>query len=390
VVAEAQSKGGDGLRAAHVPAVAIYRWSLLPASETFIRNEALALERYLPVFVGGLRERGLDLPRSRVLVSMPGGRARRAIRPRLPRYDPEGRLVRLCRERGVQLVHAHFGPDGLAALNLSQQLCVPLVVTFHGFDATMSDVALADARLGDYVRRRAELFAEARLLIGVSGFIAEELRLRGAPESKLRVHHVGVPLDRRTRDPQPEPVVLFVGRHVEKKGLGTLIDAMAGVRVTVPSARLVVVGDGPLRTAHEARSRELGLDAEFTGWLGPDEVAHRMRSARVMCVPSQRAADGDAEGLPTVIPEAGARGLPVVATRHSGIPEAIGEDRGGLLANEADVEAIADHLVAVLTDDALWRRLSEGARDNVRRNFDPQQQAAELEGLYDEALSGRS
>ena len=108
--------------------------------------------------------------------------------------------------------------------------------------------------------------------------------------------------------------------------------------------------------------------------------------ARVLCVPSRRAANGDAEGLPTVIPEAGAHGLPTVGTRHSGIPEAIGGDAGGLLADEGDVDGIAAALIAVLTDDDLWRRLSAGARDNVARNFDPQRQAEELEAIYDEVL----
>jgi colanic acid/amylovoran biosynthesis glycosyltransferase len=384
---EVDDRGSRAARDASV--VAVYRWTLLPPSETFIRNEALGLKRYSAVFVGGVREPGLQLPPSRTIVGMPGGHLRRDIRRRLPMYDPARRVERLCRARRVELVHGHFGPDGLSAMNLARELGVPLVVTFWGFDATMTDAALIDAGLGDYVQRRAELFDEADLLISVSGFIADELRARGAPDSKLRVHHVGVPLDSRPRTMQPDPVVLFVGRHVDKKGLGTLIDAMATVRAAVPAARLLVVGDGPLRTSHEARSRELGVDAEFAGWLTPTDVAEHMRTARVLCVPSQRAADGDAEGLPTVIPEACARGLPVVATRHSGIPEALGEDRGGLLANERDIETMARHLIAILTDDDLWRRLSESGRENARSNFDPHRQTAELESFYDEAMNRR-
>ena len=100
----------------------------------------------------------------------------------------------------------------------------------------------------------------------------------------------------------------------------------------------------------------------------------------MLCVPSRRAANGDAEGLPTVIPEAGAQGLPVVGTRHSGIPEAIGDESGGLLVDEGDVEGLARALTAVLTDDELWRRLSAGARDNVARHFDPRRQAAGARG----------
>ena len=184
-----------------------------------------------------------------------------------------------------------------------------------------------------------------------------------------------------------EPVVLFVGRHVEKKGLGDLLDAMARVRAAVPTARLLVVGDGPLRGELEEQARRLALDAEFAGWLAPDEVASRLREVRVLCVPSRRAANGDAEGLPTVIPEAAAQGLPVVGTRHSGIPEGIAEDCSGLLADEGDAEGLARQLTAVLTDDDLWRRLSAGALEHVAQHFDPQRQVDELEAIYDEAIT---
>ena len=376
-------------RLGHESVVAVYRRSLLPLSETFIRAEALALQRYSPIFVGRQREEGLDLPRGRVVVGMPGGSLQRAIRCRLPMHDADGRVAKACRARGVKLVYAHFGPDGLNALELARRLDVPLIVKFHGFDATMSDDALAAAGgiTADYVRRRSELFDGAAMLVAVSHFLAGELRCRGAPESKLRVHHVGVPLGPPPKRVLREPVVLFVGRHVEKKGLGDLIEAMAQVRASVPSARLVVVGDGPLRRQHQEHAQRLELNAEFVGWLTPGKVAEQLRRVRVVCVPSRRAANGDAEGLPTVIPEAGASGLPVVGTRHSGIPEAISDGRSGLLASEGDIDGIARRLIAVLSDSDLWWRLSTGARENLRLNFDPEVQAAELESLYDEVLS---
>jgi glycosyltransferase involved in cell wall biosynthesis len=369
--------------------VAIFRRAMLPRSETFIRNEALALERYSAIFLGARREEGLELPDDRVFIA-PAPRSRlQAARARLLGRTPTAVLARACREHGVRIVHAHFGQDAIPALDLARTLGVPLVVTFWGFDATMTDEALTahGGALAEYVQRRDEIFAEAALLIGVSRFITHELVLRGAPEDKLRVHHQGIPLR-----PAPDPGnggagVLFVGRHVEKKGLGDLLEAMSIVRAAVPDARLLLVGDGPDRPSHEARARELGVDVEFLGWRTPEEVRRYMASARVLCVPSRRAADGDAEGLPTVIPEALACGLPVVGTRHSGIPEAIGPDRGGLVADERDVEGLARHLTAVLTDGELWRRLSTSGRDNARRNFDPRLQTAELEGLYDEVLA---
>ena len=367
--------------------VAVYRSSLLARSETFIRNEALQLQRYAPLFVGETRaEGGLPLPEDAVVLGLPArGRYVKAVLRRTPGYQLR-RLARACRAREVALVHAHFGPDSLLALDLARRLGVPFVVTYNGFDATLYDDALRAGPYEHYLRRRAEMFGQAAAIIAISPFIGSELARQGAPEEKLRIHHSGVALGPPPPDGPREPVVLFVGRFVEKKGLGDLLEAMARVSATVPAARLVVVGDGAGRREQEEHARRLGVEATFAGWLPPDEVALRQREARVLCVPSRRAANGDAEGLPTVIPEAGAQGLPVVGTRHSGIPEGVGELARARLVEEGDVDGLARELTAVLTDDDLRQRLSAEAREHVARHFDPRRQAEELEAIYDEAL----
>jgi glycosyltransferase involved in cell wall biosynthesis len=302
--------------------------------------------------------------------------------------DARARFVAACRERGVGLVHAHFGPDGIGALELARDLGVPLAVTFHGFDATLTDAALTAAGFGDYVRRRAELFASAARLIAVSQFIADQLIAQGALADKVLVHHIGVPLGPPPEPTARRPEVLFVGRHVEKKGLADLIAAMERVQATVPDARLVAVGDGPLRAQLEAQARGRLRGVEFTGWLTSGQVGERMQAARALCVPSRRASDGDAEGLGQVILEAAARGLPTVATRHGGIPEAVGP--GGLLAPEGDVEALAARLTELLTDGERWRALAVAARAHAERDFDLETQTARLEAIYDELLSPTS
>ena len=324
------------------PVVAVYRSLLLAASETFIRSDALAFQRYAPLFVGdGRVAGGLALPEADVVVGIPGGRYRHAVLPHVPGYLL-GRLERACRARGVALVHAHFGTDSLRALDLAERLGVPFVVSYHGFDAALSDAAL---RAGPRLRATCAGARSCSTRPPRSSRSPPSSRARssarGLREAKLRVHHVGAPLGPPRPDPPREPVVLFVGRHVEKKGLGDLLEAMARVRASVPAARLLVVGDGPAAR----RDRGAGPAARRSTRGSPagssrDEVARQLREARVLCVPSRRAANGDAEGLPTVIPEAGGQGLPVVGTRHSGIPEGIGA-RGGLLADEGDVEGLA-------------------------------------------------
>jgi colanic acid/amylovoran biosynthesis glycosyltransferase len=371
-----------------VPTVAVYRWSVLAPSETFIRNQALALRRWSAVFVGEQRRQGLELPRGRVELATPGRRPERVVRRRVLRRDGFERLVARCRERRVALVHAHFGPDGLSGLRLSRVLGVPLVVTFHGYDAMIHDAALeaAGGSLAEFLHGRAELFAESAMLVAVSGAVADELISRGAPAAKVRVHHIGVPVGLPPERSERERTVLFVGRHVEKKGLGDLIDAMGLVLREIPDARLLVIGDGPLRAGFEARARALGGAVRFAGWLGPAAIRREMERAGVLCVPSRRGSDGDAEGLPMVICEAGERGLPVVATRHSGIPEIVVDGRTGLLAEEGDVAGLARRLVMVLGDPGLGRRMGAAARGTVERDFDVARQSALLDGLYDEAI----
>jgi len=374
---------------APVAVVAMFRADLLPASETFIRGQGLAVRRHEVVFAGVRRlADGLELPPARVVIGEGRSRWRRAVLRRLVREDPDARLVAACRGRGVALVHAHFGPDGVRALGLADGLGVPLVVTYWGFDATLTDPAMraAGGPLEEYVRRRGELWERASRILAVSQAIADHVVRQGAPPAKIRVLHTAVQPAAAAPVTPREPVVLFVGRHVEKKGLDDLIAAMARVDAEVPGARLLVLGDGPLRLGLEDVARRTLRGVHFAGWRDPAGVAEAMAGARVLCVPSRRATNGDSEGLPTVVLEAMAAGLPVVGTRHSGIPEAVTDGESGLLVPEGDVEGLSRALVAVLRDEDLARRLGARGRDQALQRFDVSRQAAQLECHYDEVL----
>jgi len=365
-----------------LPGVAIYRSTLLAGSETFVRNQALALVRHRPLFVGLHRKAGLALPPEQTVVLNPGGLAGRLRELAYVRGGVPGRLSAASRRAGVRLVHAHFGPDGLQALPLARALAVPLVVTLHGYDATSWDESLV--RRGGtsraFVEHRQRLVEGAAQFIAVSGFVRDELLRRGFPAEKVRVHRIGVPVGAAPRSGEREAMVLFVGRLAEKKGVRDLLEAMRAV----PAAHLVLVGDGPLRAELEREVHRRRLRAEFAGWRTPEQVREWMLRARVLCVPSRRAPDGDAEGLGQVILEAAAVGTPTVGYRHGGIPEATRDGVTGLLADEGDVGGLGSRLAAVLGDDALWERLSAAGRHHVETEFDLGRQTARLEQLYDE------
>jgi len=370
------------------PLVAVYRHRLIGASETYIRTQGEALSRYRSHYVGMRRDpKGLELPGERVFVLNGGGTVGRARELAYLELGVSPRLVSAVRPLRPALLHAHLGVDGAAALPLARQLGVPLVVTFHGFDATASDQAARERgrRYRVYLRRREALKREARLFIAVSQFTRTRLLDRGFPEKKIVLHYVGVDTELFRPDPAVarEPVVLFVGRLIEKKGVRHLIAAMREVQGRLPEAELVIAGEGELRRELERQARELGVRARFLGVIQPGEVRAWMNRARALCVPSVEAANGDAEGLPIVALEAMAMALPIVGSASAGIPEAVTHGTNGFLAAEGDDRGLASQLHALLTNAPLWDRMSRATLEDVRERFDLRTQTAALEELYD-------
>jgi colanic acid/amylovoran biosynthesis glycosyltransferase len=371
------------------PVVAIYRDRLLMPTETYIRAQAEGMRRYRTHYVGMRRVPGLDLAADRVTVLNRGGRLGRLQEVGYKLVGVSPLLVRAVRRMRPTLIHAHLGIDGAAALPLARRLRVPFVVTFHGFDATATDEALRAGpyRWRLYLRRRAALQRHGDLFIAVSQYTRDKMLERGYPEQKTVVHYIGVDLERFRPDRavQREPVVLFVGRLIEKKGVTHLIAAMQDVQRQLPEAELVIVGHGKLQAQLEAQAAESGVRVRFVGTLPADEVRGWMNRARVLCVPSVTAANGDSEGLPLVVLEAMAMGLPIVGSTSAGIPEAVTHGCQGLLGGEGDRAALADNLRVVLSDPDAWQRMSDGAIDRVRETFDLRRQNARLEELYDAA-----
>lgn len=360
-------------------AVAIFRSPLFNASETFVQAHAVGLKRYRPLLVG-LEDKGNVSHALRDRLVLPES-AWEALRFRL---GGVGAMAERLRRAAPALVHAHFATDGLLALPLAKALGVPLATTLHGFDVSRSRSAmLGSGRLSwiGYALRRHRLMRGGNLFLAVSDAVRRRAVAQGFPESRTRTHYLGVDLARFAPDPAAaEPgLILHAGRLVEKKGTAVLIEAMA----RLPQARLVVIGDGPQRAALERRAPER---VRFLGALPPGEVAAWMRRAWVLAAPSVTARDGDAEGLPTVIVEAAASGVPAVGTDHSGIPEAIGDGETGFVVPEHDAEALAARLASILDSPGLRRRLGEGARARAEARFDAERQTARLESIYDELL----
>jgi colanic acid/amylovoran biosynthesis glycosyltransferase len=346
----------------------------------FLRRFYVGFERLAPVWLGCHIDAGAGALTSDPLRLGRGGALGMVDRTLFRHFgllppQPDLRALRPL------VLHAHFGRGGALALPIARALGIPLVVTFHGADATKETHYRRRLVPRIYARRLAALQREAALFVCVSEFVRDRLLARGFPSEKLEVIHQGVELDAAqpaAAEIAADPYVLFVGRFVEKKGVSDLIEAMRLLESRHNGARLVLIGDGPLSGALRAEARGLKR-VEFLGWLPNTEVRRWMQGALALCVPSVTGREGDSEGLPTVIFEAMAEALPVVASDHAGIAEAVEHGTTGLLVPEGNPPALADALASLIEHPELRGRLGAAARAVAAERFGALRQSRLLE-----------
>ncbi|OBB57322.1 hypothetical protein A5757_21345 [Mycobacterium sp. 852013-51886_SCH5428379] len=366
------------------PRVLIWRERLLPISETFISNHVRALKRWDPILAGS-RYVAPSLPIGEEGIALYGmhgpSSAMKAFNWRVT--GRSRKLESHMQEWRPQLIHAHFGPDATYILPTAQRHSLPLIATFHGADATsMKQGAMPSI----YRSRLRLLFSRAAALHAVSDFIADQLVTLGAPPEKVTRMYIGIPCAGEPPAVQSNNSVLFVGRLVEKKGLGDLLDAMSRLPDPLKRTPLHIIGDGPLKDAWRRDAENRGLKATFHGAQPSDFVARLMRECTVFCVPSRTASNGDSEGLGMVFLEAGLHSLPVVSYRHGGIPEAVSHGETGLLAPEGDIATLSQHISLMLEQPDRATQFGIAARTRVMRCFDIERQISRLEDFYDQIV----
>lgn len=360
--------------------LAVWKTTWLPPSQTFVLNQLDSLQHWTPVLVGRRRDPdGLDVTveRAPFNLSVPGRAADRLSAA----TGYRGLYDRLLRRHGVELIHAHFGPSGVEVLPIARRLGLPLIVTFHGFDVTRRPF---EPDLGPRYRRGlAEVFDYASELLAVSEHLRGRLLDLGAPPEKVRVHYIGTP-SRPLPDHPPGHGITFVGRLVDGKGAGDLIEAVTQVPAELLAEHPVrIVGDGPLRAELQEQARRRGAPVEFLGRLPLADVHRVLDESAVFCAPSLTGATGGSEAFGIVYLEAAQHGLPTVAYRHGGVSEAVQDGVTGLLADEGDVAGLAERLTRLLADPALAQRLGAAGTRRVADEFDIRTRTAELETIYD-------
>ena len=297
----------------------------------------------------------------------------------------------LIRRHRPDVLLAEFGFHAVRVMEAAAWTHRPLVVHFRGSDASARD------RLGLLQQRY------RRLMTLVSGVIVKSQPMRrtllelGAPDDRLLVSPSGADarLFAGASPGDAPPCFLAVGRFVPKKGPLETIEAFARMREQLDphqaaQVRLIMVGDGPLLALARRRVSELGLEGSVSlpGLAGREEVVALMRQARAFVQHSRVASDGDSEGSPVAVMEAQLCGLPVVATRHGGIPEVVRDGQSGWLVDEGDVEGMAAAMCRFAQDPGLAARMGEQGHKIVRQNYTVQHHLEAVSNLLsDIALS---
>lgn len=285
------------------------------------------------------------------------------------------RLKSVMRQGGIDLLHCHFGTRAhlAAALRSLGLIDVGIVTTFHGFD------------LSALIRRKGRshyqlLFRFGALFLPISEMWARTLRELGCDPARICVHRVGIDCalnefrERRLDLRANMPVKLIsVGRLVEKKGHAYTLQALAELRRERPdlSVTLDIVGEGELTQSLRREVAALRLDdiVTFHGGLPHGETLALLDEAAVFVLPSVTAGDGDMEGIPVSLMEAMARGMPVISTYHSGIPELVEDGVSGFLVPERDVAALARAIARTIDSAARWPEIGRAGRRVVESDF---------------------
>ncbi|HVU56184.1 MAG TPA: oligosaccharide flippase family protein [Puia sp.] len=276
----------------------------------------------------------------------------------------ETRIARYLKRHRIDVILAEFGFTGLAMAKLSRKTGIPLIVHFHGVDAYSKEI------LENYDYQ--PLFQTAEKVIVVSRHMYRQLAGLGCPEDKLVLNPYGpsdifFSVDNKysSRD------FLAIGRFVDKKAPHYTIRAFKQAVDRHPDAHLTMVGEGPLLEDCKKLVRELRIEENvgFAGVLQPEKIADLVSESLAFVQHSRTAANGDSEGTPVAVLEAGAGGLPVIATRHAGIPDVVVEGHTGLLVEEGDIDGMSQAMIRILDAPDLAGQMGSAARRRIRENF---------------------
>lgn len=376
-----------------LPVAAQYIVTFLKPEMLHVYRQVIALRAWRPVVFCQRRENAAQFPfDDLVLLGKPRTHQLRRLwqktilRRPITIYPGEARrTLAAVRRAEARVLHVWFGHIGVHLLPLLEIATMPVIVSFHGADA---DVGRDPASI-------LRVFALASRLLVRSESLGQRLIAHGAPREKIRLLRTGVPLDQIVFRQRTAPAdgawhCLQACRLIPKKGLVTSLRAFAQFAERWPRATFTIAGEGPQREMLERLTAELGVAdrVRFTGFVPQEELRALEAAAHLFLHPSEVGTDGDQEGVPNAMLEAMASGLPVCATQHGGIPEAVAHGMSGLLVPERDADALATQMIGLAGSAEWYEEMSAAAAKRVADEFELGAQTRRLEAIYSEAAAG--
>lgn len=296
-------------------------------------------------------------------------------------------LFKIMRRRPADLMHIYFGHTAVHLLPFIESWWRPCVVSFHGADVMIR-------KEPGYAESMRRMLEAVPLVMVRSESLRERVVALGCEPSRIRLNRTGIPLDSFPMIERDHPSdgrwrLVQACRLIPKKGLRTSMRAFARFLAVHPAARFVVAGEGPMEKPLRQFAAELGIagHVEFRGFLDQPSLNALYRHSHLFLHPSQLTSDQNQEGIPNSMLEAMSTGLPVLATRHGGIPEAVRDGVDGVLVGEKDHEALADAMLALAGDPGRWRGMGRAASESVHADFEQRAQIARLEAYYSEVAA---
>ena len=296
--------------------------------------------------------------------------------------------TRILNKTRAELLHIYFGHIGVHLVPLIRAWEKPCVVSFHGADV------LVDMNKPAYLRATQEMLRLVRRVLVRSESLRRAVIEIGCEAGKVDIVRAGIPLDEFRFRARSAPAnggwkLLQACRLIEKKGLKVTMRAFAAFSRKYPRAGLTIAGEGPMLEELQDLALALGIRERtiFTGLLAPEPLRQLYYASHIFLHPSETGQDGNQEGVPNSMLEAMATGLPVFATRHGGIPEAVSDGVSGALVPERDVNALAEALTGAVEDPTRLAQLAVKGAESVRQNFGQEEQIKNLEEIYLRTIS---
>jgi colanic acid/amylovoran biosynthesis glycosyltransferase len=373
------------------PVVAFYCATFLKPEMLHIYRQITGLRRVAPIVIAQKRENADKFPFEKIdIVPKPATHFLRRFwfrqvcnKPwQISEHELREITAVLNREQ-AQLLQIFFGHIAVHLLPLIRAWQKPRIVSFHGADV------LVDMDKRAYRKATREMLDLATRVFVRSASLKRAVIELGCNENKIDIVRTGIPLQEfpfRERDfpENGEWHFLQASRLVQKKGIATTLHAFTAFLQHYPRATLTIAGEGPMLAELKELTRKLKIADRvmLPGFVTPEKLLEIYYASHIFLHPSETGSDGNQEGIPNSMLEAMVTGLPVFATEHGGIPEAIENGVSGILVPERDHEALSDALLKAAQDRHLLARLARNGADVVAKKFDQQNQIRRLEEIY--------